>query len=185
MKDKDLMPLPPDELEFLKARYARARNKYKPSTIQTLIIAEAPPCTPERYFYFEEVRTHDSLFLEIMGVLYPEQKQRYLKSRRDPALKEELLEAFREDGFWLLDLSEVPPELEPVELKDCVPGLKKRLEQYIDKTTPVLLIKASVYDTCFAWLHEEGYHVKDLRLPFPGSGQQGVFRALFKKALED
>ena len=184
MKEKDLMPLPLEDLQFLKARYARARNKYRPSAIQVLIVAEAPPCTPERYFYFEDVRKHDSLFLEIMGVLYPENKQRYLKSRRDPAIKEELLEGFKEDGFWLLDLSEVPPELEPIELQDCMPGLRKRLEQYIDKTTPIILIKASVYDICFAMLREEGYNVKDLRIPFPGSGQQGVFREMFKKALQ-
>ena len=30
--------------------------KYKPDKIRLLLIAEAPPSSPDRYFYFEDVR---------------------------------------------------------------------------------------------------------------------------------
>ena len=86
------------DIRFIRNRYAKARNKYKPRQVNVLLIAEGPPNNLDRYFYFEEVKTHDSLFLEIMGILYPEQKKRYLASRRDSLLKEDLLEAFKEDG---------------------------------------------------------------------------------------
>jgi hypothetical protein len=71
------------DIDFLKQVYNTARNKYKPSHIRVLPIAEAPPCALERFFYFEDVKKQDSLFLEIMGILYPREKDNYLKSGRD------------------------------------------------------------------------------------------------------
>lgn len=173
----------PLDLQFIRNRYAKARSRYKPRQINTLLIAEGPSNTLDRYFYFEEVRTHDSLFLEIMGVLYPDQKKRYLASRRDPLLKEELLESFREDGYSLMHLSEIPCCLLEDPLENLVPSLLQRLEKEIDKTTPIILIKSSLYDICYAPLSANGYNVCNERIPFPGSGQQLVFREKFKKAL--
>ena len=50
-----------------------ARAKYKPEVITCLFIAEAPPSSPDRFFYFEEVREQDSLYLEMMKALFPEE----------------------------------------------------------------------------------------------------------------
>ncbi len=172
-----------NDVEFIKNRYAKARNKYKPNSIRVLLIAEAPPNNLDRYFYFEEVKTQDSLFLEIMGVLYPEQKQVYLSSGRDAHLKAGLLETFKEDGYHLIDLSQVPGSLSGASYESCVPPLLEGLNKLIDKKTPVLLIKANVYDICFAPLVTNGYAVYNSRMPFPGSGQQRVFREKFKKAI--
>jgi len=174
MKTNDL------DVHFLRNKYSVARNKYKPRRIETLLIAEAPPDSLDRFFYFEDVKRQDSLFLEIMGVLYPDQKQRYLASGRDTAVKEELLESFKEDGFWLLDLSEVPLSISEKTLAECVPSLVERLEKFIDRKIPIVLIKASVYDLCYCLLHEQGFSVNAERLPFPGSGQQKVFREKFR-----
>ena len=66
------------DTDFLKQVYAAARNRYKPRQIRMLLLTEAPPCSLDRHFYFEDVKKQDSLFLEIMGVLYPEQKAQYL-----------------------------------------------------------------------------------------------------------
>ncbi len=41
-----------------------AREKYKPEKTSCLFIAEAPPSDPDRFFYFEEVREQNSLYLE-------------------------------------------------------------------------------------------------------------------------
>ncbi|MDB5197195.1 MAG: hypothetical protein JWP88_1566 [Flaviaesturariibacter sp.] len=172
------------DISFLKERYALARNKYKPSPLKTLLIAEGPPCNLERFFYFEDVKRQDSLFLEIMGVLYPQLKERYLASGRSTELKEELLAQFQADGFWLQDLSEVPTEYRPGKLEDCVPGLLTRVGQYATKKTPIILIKASVYDLCYPVLTAAGYYVSPERLPFPGSGQQKVFREGFKRVVD-
>src|ERR1700710_1030715 len=126
----------PLDIQFIRARYAKARNKFKPRQITTLLIAEGPPNNLDRYFYFEDVKTQDSLFLEIMGVLYPDQKKRYLASGRDALLKEELLENFKEDGYWLMDLAEVPCSLFHTDLENCIPSLIERLTNTIDKRTP-------------------------------------------------
>lgn len=173
----------PSDLEFLKARYAAASNKYKPDEVRTLLIAEAPPCNLDRYFYFEEVPRQDSLFLEIMGVLYPEMKARYLAKKRDPALKAELLEEFQSDGYWLMDLAEVPHEVSGIRHEDSLPDLLMRVEKVAGPETRIILVKANVYDCCNAVLKERGYMVSAERVPFPGSGQQGVFREKFRRAL--
>lgn len=172
------------DIEFLVDLYASARNKYKPAAIETLLLAEAPPHNLERFFYYEDVKSHDSLFLEIMGVLYPEQKQKYLKAGRPTHQKEELLRRFQSDGYWLLNVADIPLSYTSEALADFIPSLLKKLKTYIQKTTPVILIKASVYETVYAVLAEEGYNVINDKIPFPGSGQQGVFRKKFKKALE-
>jgi hypothetical protein len=173
----------PLDIEFIRARYAKARNRFKPRQITTLLIVEGPPNNLDRHFYFEDVKTHDSLFLEIMGVLYPEQKKRYLASGRDTVLKEELLETFQEDGYWLLSIAEVPCSLLDVALEDCIPSLLERLTTEIDKRTPIILIKANVYDICYTTLLSLGFNVINERIPFPGSGQQRVFRTKFSKAI--
>lgn len=173
----------PSDIEFLKEVYAAARNKYKPSHIKTLLLAEAPPDNLERYFYFEDVKTHDSLFLEIIGVLYPEQKKRYLASGRKTDLKTALLETFKEDGYWLMNLSELPIGLLHRSAAELLPTLLERLKKHIDKKTPIILIKASTYDLCYPLLVSNGYNAINERIPFPGSGQQGIFRKKFKKAI--
>lgn len=174
------MKEPQSDRLYLESVYAAARNKFKPRYINTLLLAEAPPCNLHRYFYFEDVKVQDSLFLEIMGVLYPDQKQAYLKSGRSPDGKEDLLRLFQEDGYWLLDLWETPNNDD-----DPLPGLLSRLQKHIDKTTPVVLIKTNVYDLCYPVLKAEGYNVSAERMPFPGSGQQKLFREKFRKALGD
>lgn len=174
----------PSDILFLKQRYAAARNKYKPRHLKMLLLAEAPPCSLDRHFYFEDVKRQDSLFLEIMGVLYPEQKKAYLASGRDTELKTGLLETFKEDGYWLVDLAEVSPSISGESLGDCVPHLLEQLQKHIDTTTPIVCIKANVYDLCYPVLLSHGYHVNNERLPFPGSGQQRVFREKFKKVVD-
>jgi hypothetical protein len=171
------------ETRFLIERYASARNKYKPRNIRILLLAEGPPDSLDRHFYFEDVKRQDSLFLEIMGILYPEQKKQYLATGRETELKQELLEMFRDDGYFLLDLSELPCSLLEGTLEDEVAALPDRLARLIDKQTPIILIKANVYDLCYEMLLANGYRVHPDRMPFPGSGQQRIFREKFSKAI--
>ena len=53
-------------------RFETARQKYRPSQIDYLLVAETPPNSDSnRFFYFENVDKQDSLFLETMKLLYP------------------------------------------------------------------------------------------------------------------
>ena len=142
------------DLDFLAARYRMASNKYRPADLKTLIIAEAPPCNLDRFFYFEEVPKQDSLFLEVMGVLYPEIKAQYLAAKRDPALKAALLEEFQADGYWLMDLAELPKEVTGVRHEDSLPDLLARVEKVANRSTRIILIKANVYDCCYPALKD-------------------------------
>lgn len=172
------------DIQDLRHIYSEARNAYRPAQIRTLIVAEAPPCALDRYFYFEDVKKQDSLFLEIMGVLYPEEKDMYLSSGRQTMLKTALLERFMADGFWLYDLCEIPTSIIPGPTDKDAEHLLNDLQQHISKDTPIILIKANVFDLCYDLLYSNGYNVINDRLPFPGSGQQKVFREKFKQALQ-
>lgn len=171
------------DVQYLKEAYAKATAKYKPRQIKTLLIAEAPPCNLDRFFYFEDVKVQDSLFLEIMGVLYPDKKVRYLKSGRPTEGKVELLEMFAEDGYLLIDLYETP--VAPFSDAEAIASLLARLQKLIDKTTKLILIKANVFDLCYSSLKQKGYNVINERLPFPGSGQQKVFREKFAEIVNE
>ena len=65
-----------------KRQREEAMNKYKPSTIRCLIIAEAPP-NDERFFYFEDVFEKDLLFIGVMGVLFPAELSGYEQHRTE------------------------------------------------------------------------------------------------------
>ena len=56
--------------EAAAARRRTAAARYRPDVIDLLLVAEAPPSALDRYFYFEDVLTHDSLFRHVVeGVL--------------------------------------------------------------------------------------------------------------------
>lgn len=117
-------------------------------------------------------------------MLYPALKKKYLSPGRETSLKEDLLERFRSDGYWLLDLCETPTNISGSPTGKDVQSLVIRLENLIYKDIPVILIKANVYDMCYNSLKTAGFSVIDVRMPFPGSGQQKVFREQFKLALQ-
>ena len=164
-----------------------ARALYRPESIDYLIIAEAPPCNEARFFYFEDVKTHDSLFLNVMEVLFPDVKKAYLKKGRPTQLKIELLERFREHGFFLLDLTDVPEAARDAKtLAQYVPGLIGRVQSLAHRHTKIIIIKTTVYDLVYKPLVEAGVPgVIDVRIPFPGSGQQTRFKLAFGRALEE
>ncbi|TCJ16198.1 hypothetical protein EPD60_07625 [Flaviaesturariibacter flavus] len=173
-----------DDLLFLRDVYTAARFRYRPAGLQTLLLAEAPPENPERFFYYEDVKRQDSLFLEIMGVLYPREKEAYLKGGRRTEDKTALLRRFQAEGFWLWNFYPLPAS--PTTESDALllERLLESLEQYVPRETPIILIKTSVYDSCYAPLRAAGYNAVNRRLPYPGSGQQGLFREGFRRALD-
>lgn len=161
-----------------------AQTRWQPAEIRCLLIAEAPPNNPHRYFYYADVRNHDHLFLGIMQALYPERKQRYVAEGRLVTLKKALLAQFQADGFFLMDLVEIPLTLFGATPKSALPSLLTRLEQTISRETPVIIIKASVFDICYKPLTAAGYtNVAPDRIPFPGSGNQTRFQIGFSQAL--
>ncbi len=96
------------DISQLKLQLEKARLRYKPEGIKYLLIAEAPPDSLDRFFYYENVRHHDYLFLGVTETLYPDLKDKFIASGRSSDLKRLILLKLQADGFYLVDLSELP-----------------------------------------------------------------------------
>jgi hypothetical protein len=136
-----------------------------------LLVAEAPPATLERYFYFPEVRAHDSLFRYVSRVVVGREPSREGKA--------EVLEELRDRGVFLIDLKETPVDGTP--LATYVPALVDRCRELAPRR--IILIKATVYDAAYHHLRAAALPVSDVRVPFPGSGRQRQFVEAFGRAL--
>ncbi len=166
-------PAPPVELsgDRLERRRASA-ERFRPNHVKLLLVAEAPPGDESRYFYFGAVTEHDSLFRYVVkGVLG------VLPAR---AGKDELLAQLQDRGVYLIDLSETPDTSEP---EGKVPGLIDRCRRLAPDA--IILIKTGIYDVAHTSLVAAGLPVINARIPFPGSGHQREFEAVFAVALRD
>jgi hypothetical protein len=152
----------------------KAAARYKPEHVRLLLIAEAPPSAIDRYFYFPDVASQDSLFRHVAGGV--------LGLAPTRTNKRELLAKLRDSGVFLIDLCR-ELILDKIELGLCASGLVHRALALSPEH--IILIKADVYDVSFHRLTESGLPVIDARIPFPGSGHQRRFAYLFNKALRD
>jgi hypothetical protein len=148
-------------------RRAAAALKYRPEQVKCLLVAEAPPTAPDRYFYFEDVREQDSLFRYVAQVVLGAKPTRENK----PAA----LRAIRD----LIDLSEGPKN--GVKLRSLVPGLVQRVAEI--GPVRIILIKTNVFDLAYPALRAVHLPVVDARIPFPGQGWQSRFVEAFSDAL--
>jgi hypothetical protein len=152
-----------------------ARERYRPAHIKILLVAEAPPPFESgRFFYFEDVKEHDSLFRETMTVLYGIAKME--RSR-----KAEFLIRFKADGFFLIDACRLPipkgVNNKRGETRKSLEDLKSRLRDLIKPDTKIILICRTVYDVCFRDLREAGFNIVNKgMIPHPAFGHQSDFR---------
>lgn len=160
-----------DDERAARRRRQRAARKYRPDDIELLLVAEAPPTALERYFYFEDVATEDSLFRYVARLI--------LKTEPTRSNKPELLGRLRDRGVFLVDLKQDP--LDGAPLSKEVPALVRRVRKLEPRR--IIVIKASVYDVVARPLREAGLPLIDVRVPFPGSGQQRRFELEFGRAL--
>jgi len=168
----------------LKEQLDKARKKYKPEIVKYLLVAEAPPDSMERFFYYDNVRQHDYLFLGVAEALYPSLKEQFLLSGRSSEFKNNILQTLQKDGFYLLDLSELPLSLLDSDLHSQLPALVDKIKLVSDDNTQIILIKANVYDIAFQFLKTKFKNVVDQRITFPGQGGQRKFQDEFKLALK-
>lgn len=172
------------DISQLKKQLEKARQKYKPKTLKYLLVAEAPPDSLERFFYYDNVRQHDYLFLGVAEALYPKLKEQFLLSGRSSEIKNSILQTLQQDGFYLLDLSELPLSLLDTDLQSQLPSLVDKINSVADDNTQIILIKANVYDIAFYYLKQKFKNVIDQRITFPGQGGQRKFQDEFKQALK-
>lgn len=167
--------------------YDKARQNYRPKTIRVVFIAEAAPENMERFFYYEHVQEHDSLFVNLMRTLYSDCRDADIKEIRRN--KQKLLERFRDDGYYLIDA--LP---EPITLKLSNPKREKLIELQADRLIKevkelnpadgTVLIKATVFHSLYDRMVDAGVKIRNSEvIPFPGSGQQAKFRQAVRALL--
>ncbi|MEQ6120532.1 hypothetical protein [Reichenbachiella sp. MALMAid0571] len=173
------------DISQLKQQLEKARLRYKPDKVKYLLIAEAPPDSLGRFFYYENVHQHDYLFLGVAEALYPDLKTKFIASGRSGDIKRSILLKLQADGFYLVDLSELPLSLLSNDLDSQLPSLIERINQVANSDTKIILIKATVYDSAFWTLKEQGLeNIIDVRISFPGQGGQRLFQTEFRSALK-
>ncbi len=162
--------------------YDAAREKYRPDHIKVLFIAEAPPNDPERHFYLEDVRRHDSLFWEMMKVVCD-------ASKIDRPRKPEYLNGFKDGGYFLIDTCETPLKRgidKKKQLRASLEDLIERSRGLREPGTHAVLICATVYDVCLAPLREAGLNVINTeKIPHPGRGHAPEFRERLSRLLKN
>jgi hypothetical protein len=136
-------------------------------------VAETPPTSLDRYFYFEDVTSHDSLFRYVAKLV--------LGASGSRSAKADALVQLRDRGIFLIDAKPDPFDNRP--LSRVANELVARCREL--EPDRIILIKASVYDAVFAVLRDADLPVVDRRVPFPGSGQQRRFETEFALALGD
>ena len=167
--------------------FARARLKYRPSRVRAVLVAESPPQEGSgRFFYFEDVATGDALFLEVMKALYPEARGAVKSVRRQ---KSEYLSRFRDDGYYLIDASQVPiaglsRAVKARFIRGGLAQLKQDLVEIHHSSLKVILISSLVYEICCSPLRQAGFNVVNTEMiDFPVYGRQREFQTKFGRVI--
>jgi hypothetical protein len=171
-------------------KFTEAREKYRPNRVKLLFITEAPP--PEernRYFYFERVPRGDSLFLEMMKVLFAEEVAAFETVKQLRAEKYYFLERFQQEGFFLIHghdnpLPNTTATARSKVYRRNVPDLVKKIVTIASPNVPIVLISAVVFQGIYQSLNNSGFQIiHDELIEFPNSGQQLNFRRKLKPLL--
>jgi len=162
-----------EERRRARERRTRAARRFRPDKVDLLLVAEAPPENLSRYFYFTDVREHDSLFRYVYRGITGREPTRHRKADH--------LRELCGLGVYLIDLQPDPLDERP--LAGLVPKLLTRCRQ-LDPGW-IILIKTDVFDAAYAALADAGFPVGDVRIPYPGRGQQRRFEDTFRRALDD
>ena len=85
--------------------YESAAKCFAPEKTNLLFLAEAPPSSVERYFYYPNVKTKDWLWIALMRAIYGEQFGDVYSER---IRKMDWLKKFQSDGYRLIDAVKEP-----------------------------------------------------------------------------
>lgn len=156
----------------VRRRRATAAERYRPEKVRLLLVAQAPPAADDRYFYFTNVSTQDTLFRSVARAILP-------NTEPTRSNKPALLARLRDSGVFLIDLKPDPVDGSP--LSPYVPALLARIAELAPEQ--IILIKADVHDAAYPALTAAGLPVSRVRVPFPSFGQQKLFASAFSRAL--
>ncbi len=172
--------------------FQQAREKYRPQNIKVLLITEAPPARERSlYFYHEQLRRGDSLFLETIKVLFPEEVEAFETVKQIRAEKAYFLKRLQEEGFFLMNAIETPlPDKTAAArsriYRENLPTLIREILRIAWPNTTIVIISAVVYRAIGKELKTSGFNlIQEDIIAYPNSGQQLNFRRKLKPLLRE
>jgi len=181
-----------EQLNMHQSPFQQAREKYRPSHPKVLFITEAPPTVERnRYFYYEHVRRGDSLFLETIKVLFPEEVKAFESVKQIRAEKSYFLERLQEEGYFLTNAVETPLPGKTAAArsriyKEGLPELIREILRVAKPKTVIVIISAVVYRAIGKELKASGFNlIQEDIIEYPNSGQQLNFRRKLKPLLRE
>ena len=161
--------------------YNSVAQRYQPSKIKVLFIAESPPAfessDKKSYFYFENNPGSDILFATLIKSLFD------IEYKKADSNKPELLTKLKDNGFWLIDAVQTPinkingkqtrENERELLIKAAIPVLLSRmaalkLEGFLDDNTGIILIKKNIFAILSPILSEQEFRVLNQRkIDFP------------------
>ena len=165
-------------IKFNTADCTKARDRYKPSHVLVLFIAESPPSSGG-YFYFTQTIGKDHLFRETMKALRFWPETRPMRKGLD---KRSLLNRFCSAGFFLIDTCQIPVDkLNTTARRASIANGAADLPRRVGHLDPdkILILKKTVYQPALDSLEAAGWNKRILNsraIPFPSHGNQRQYR---------
>ncbi|PYV03972.1 MAG: hypothetical protein DMG26_08500 [Acidobacteria bacterium] len=147
-------------------------------------MAEAPPLSLERYFYFEDVKRADWLWIALMKVLY---KSEWGSTKTERLRKRCWLRKFEQCGYRLIDAVKQPIRGTPKRRVAQINAVADKLVREVKEISPeqIVLVKATVHQAVSQEFAKAGLSVvNEQALPFPASGQQKEFDGKLHKLIK-
>ena len=150
-------------------------EKYQPKRTRILFVAESPPESADRYFYFDNVKGHDWLWIALMKALYPSE---WGCTKTERQRKPYWLAKFQKSGLRLVDAVKEPlcgsAPIRVARIKASSATLISEIRSI--EPDRIVLIKKTVHEALFQQFRGAGFHViNETALPFPAAGQQKRF----------
>lgn len=151
-----------------------------------LLIAESPPPAPHiqssrQFYYTDRIRKDDRLYTNTIRAIYHEAAD--LSEEQLENDKEEWLQRFKRDGFYMIEALEDSQEHEVTKkqrqqrIAAALPRLIERVASLATKTTGIILIKSNVFAIAAQPLKEAGFRVLNTELvDYPGHFNQKAYR---------
>ncbi len=140
-----------------------------------IFLLESPPASG-KYFYDTSGKITEPLYASFMKFF-----------KIITATKVEGLRQFCDKGKYLVDatytaVNKMPGKTRKQTILNDYINLKADLNSIIQsRNNRIIIIKCSLYDLLFKKLKEDGYNVKDCRIPFPSHSHQRKFQELLQK----
>lgn len=173
------------------SQYDELRQKYRPSKIKFLLVAESPPPAADiqssRHFYrSDKPRRDDRLFVNTIKALYPETAS--LGEQELEPKKEAWLRRFQSDGWYMVEaLSDSQPhettkKQRQTKIGASLPDLIKKITELAEPETKIILVKSNVFDVAAEPLRQAGFAVLNTELlDYPGRFNQRAYRQKLSK----